>query len=200
RLALGGAQEKYGVQADLTTMGKVIGGGLPVGAYGGRVYIMNCVAPAGPVYQAGTLSGNPLAVAAGLATLRRLEKEGPYDRLESLGSQLERGLIQAAAGAGVSVRVNRAGSMFTLFFTGKDVKDFESAKSCDTERFNRFFHSMLSQGVYLPPSQFEAAFISAAHTASDIERTISAARKALTAWVWRLLLTVPGNRRSRARF
>jgi glutamate-1-semialdehyde 2,1-aminomutase len=151
-----------------------------VGAYGGRSEIMNRIAPAGPIYQAGTLSGNPLAVAAGLATLRRLEKENPYVRLESLGSQLERGLIQAAAGAGVPIRVNRSGSMFTLFFTGRDVTDFEAAKTCDTERFNKFFHAMLGQGVYLPPSQFEAAFISAVHTDADIERTIAAAKKALT--------------------
>jgi glutamate-1-semialdehyde 2,1-aminomutase len=181
RVAPGGAQQRYGIQPDITTLGKIIGGGLPVGAYGGRSEIMNRIAPAGPIYQAGTLSGNPLAVAAGLATLRRLEKESPYDWLESLGSQLEHGLIQAAAGAGVPVRVNRLGSMFTLFFTGRDVTDFESAKRCAPERFNRFFHSMLSQGVYLPPSQFEAAFISAAHTPGDIERTIGAARKAMTA-------------------
>jgi glutamate-1-semialdehyde 2,1-aminomutase len=181
RVAPGGAQQRYGIQADVTTLGKIIGGGLPVGAYGGRAEIMNSIAPAGPIYQAGTLSGNPLAVAAGLATLRRLERENPYNRLESSGSKLEQGLIQAAAGAGVPARVNRSGSMFTLFFTGRDVTDFESAKSCDSGRFNRFFHRMLSQGVYLPPSQFEAAFISAAHTDADIERTISAAKKALNA-------------------
>ncbi len=172
RVALGGAQQRYGIQPDLTTMGKVIGGGLPVGAYGGRADIMNRVAPAGPVYQAGTLSGNPLAVAAGIATLRRLRKENPYGRLEDLGARLERGL---AAGG----RVNRVGSMFTLFFTEREVVDFESAKTSDTERFNRFFHAMLDQGIYLPPSPFEAAFISAAHTESDIDRTIDAAMKAL---------------------
>src|SRR5204863_2878013 len=132
RLARGGAQQKYGVQPDLTTMGEVIGGGLPVGAYGGKAEIMNRVAPAGPVYQAGTLSGNPLAVAAGLATLRRLQKENPYARLESLGARLERGLSEAAAKAGVAARVNRVGSMFTLFFTDREVFDFESAKTCDT--------------------------------------------------------------------
>jgi glutamate-1-semialdehyde 2,1-aminomutase len=180
RVARGGAQQRYGIQPDITTLGKIIGGGLPVGAYGGRSEIMNRIAPAGPIYQAGTLSGNPLAVAAGLATLRRIEKESPYDRLEALGSRLERGLIQAAAEAAVPVHVNRSGSMFTLFFTSRDVTDFESAKSSDPERFNRFFHGMMSEGVYLPPSQFEAAFISAAHGISDIERTISAARKALT--------------------
>jgi glutamate-1-semialdehyde 2,1-aminomutase len=181
RVAPGGAQQRYGIKPDITTLGKIIGGGLPVGAYGGRSEILDRIAPAGPIYQAGTLSGNPLAVAAGLATLRRLEKESPYERLELLGSRLEQGLIEAAAAAGVAVKVNRAGSMLTIFFTGKDVTDFESARMCDAERFNRFFHGMLDQGVYLPPSQFEAAFISAAHTDVDIERTISAAKKALKA-------------------
>jgi glutamate-1-semialdehyde 2,1-aminomutase len=180
RVALGGAQAKYGVNADLITMGKVIGGGLPVGAYGGRADIMDRVAPAGPVYQAGTLSGNPLAVAAGLATLRRLKKENPYDELESLGARLERGLLAAAGRANVPARMNRVGSMFTLFFTDRDVFDFESAKTCDMQRFNRFFHAMLDRGVFLPPSQFEAAFISAAHTAADIDRTIETAVKAFS--------------------
>ncbi|MBI2149612.1 MAG: glutamate-1-semialdehyde 2,1-aminomutase [Acidobacteria bacterium] len=174
RVALGGAQERYGVRPDLTTMGKVIGGGLPVGAYGGRADIMNRVAPAGPVYQAGTLSGNPLAVSAGLATLKRLQRENPYGRLESLGARLERGL-------GAAGRVNRAGSMFTLFFTDREVTDFESAKTSDTGRFKRFFQAMLDQGIYLPPSQFEAAFISAAHTEAEIDLTIEAAAKALKA-------------------
>jgi glutamate-1-semialdehyde 2,1-aminomutase len=181
RVALGGAQEKYGIKPDLTTLGKIIGGGLPVGAYGGRADIMDRVAPAGPVYQAGTLSGNPLAVAAGLATLRRLQTEKPYHRLESLGARLERGLVRAAADAGVRVRVNRVGSMFTVFFTEREVFDFESAKTCDTQRFNRFFHSMLEQGIYMPPSQFEAAFVSTTHTEADIDRTIEAATKALRA-------------------
>ena len=181
RVALGGAQAKYDVNADLVTMGKVIGGGLPVGAYGGGSHIMDLVAPAGPVYQAGTLSGNPLAVAAGLATLRRLQKENPYDKLESLGARLERGLLAAAAHADVPTRMNRVGSMFTLFLTDRDVFDFESAKTCDMQRFNRFFHAMLDRGVSLPPSQFEAAFISAAHTAADIDRTIEAAVKAFSA-------------------
>ncbi|HYR89756.1 MAG TPA: glutamate-1-semialdehyde 2,1-aminomutase [Terriglobia bacterium] len=179
RVALGGAQERYGVRPDLTTMGKIIGGGLPVGAFGGRRDIMNRVAPAGPIYQAGTLSGNPLAVSAGLATLKRLQKESPYERLEELGARLERGLLEAAARAGAAVRVNRVGSMFTLFFTDREVTDFESAKTSNTRLFNRFFHSMLDQGIYLPPSQFEAAFLSAAHTESDIERTVDAAGKAL---------------------
>jgi glutamate-1-semialdehyde 2,1-aminomutase len=180
RVALGGAQEKYRIRPDLTTMGKVIGGGLPVGAYGGRADIMDRIAPAGPVYQAGTLSGNPLAVAAGLATLRRLQKENPYQKLESLGARLENGIVGAARKTGVSIRVNRAGSMFTVFFTDREVFDFESAKSCDLQRFNRFFHSMVQQGIYIPPSQFEAAFISAAHTETDIDRTIEAAEKAFS--------------------
>jgi glutamate-1-semialdehyde 2,1-aminomutase len=181
RIALGGAQEKYAVKPDLTTLGKVIGGGLPVGAYGGRSEIMDRIAPAGPVYQAGTLSGNPLAVTAGLATLRRLQKENPYPKLEALGLRLERGLLDVAAKARIPIRVNRAGSMFTLFFTDRDVFDFESAKTSDTQRFSRFFHSMLQEGIYMPPSQFEAAFISAAHTETDIERTIEAAAKAIRA-------------------
>jgi glutamate-1-semialdehyde 2,1-aminomutase len=181
RLAPGGAQEKYGIKPDLTTMGKVIGGGLPVGAYGGRGDIMDRVAPVGPVYQAGTLSGNPLAVAAGLSTLRRLEKDSPYSRLEALGARLENGILGATSKAGAAVRMNRVGSMFTLFFTDREVFDFDSAKTCDTQRFNRFFHSMLEQGIYWPPSQFEAAFISAAHTESDIDRTVAAAAKALAA-------------------
>jgi len=179
RIAPGGAQQQYGMHPDLTTMGKIIGGGLPVGAYGGRAEIMNRIAPAGPVYQAGTLSGNPLAVAAGLATLRRLEKDDPYRELEIMGGRLERGLREAAARSGVPARLNRVGSMFTFFFTTQDVIDFQSAKSSDIQRFNRFFHAMLKQGIYLPPSQFEAAFISAAHTAADIDRTIEAATKAV---------------------
>ena len=179
RVAPGGAQQLYSIKPDLTTMGKVIGGGLPVGAYGGRADIMNRVAPAGPVYQAGTLSGNPLAVSAGLATLGRLQKENPYERLEALGARLERGLMDAVAKSGVAARVNRVGSMLTLFFTDKPVTDFASAKTCDTQRFNRFFHSMLEQGIYLPPSQFEAAFISTSHTEADIDRTIDAAGRSL---------------------
>jgi glutamate-1-semialdehyde 2,1-aminomutase len=170
RVAAGGAQQLYGIRPDLTTLGKVIGGGLPVGAYGGRDDIMERVAPAGPVYQAGTLSGNPLAVAAGLATLRRIENENPYPKLEALGAKLEAGLVRS------NIRVNRVGSMFTVFFTDHEVVDFETAKTSDTRRFNRHFHSMLEQGVYLAPSQFEAAFISAAHNSEDIERTITAAK------------------------
>jgi glutamate-1-semialdehyde 2,1-aminomutase len=171
RVAAGGAQALYGIRPDMTTLGKVIGGGLPVGAYGGRADIMNKVAPAGPIYQAGTLSGNPLAVAAGLATLRRIEKENPYPRLEALGARLQSGLTSSN-----SVRINRVGSMFTVFFTDQNVVDFDSAKTCDTQRFNAHFHSMLRQGIYLAPSQFEAAFISTAHTEADIDKTIAAAR------------------------
>ena len=179
RVALGGAQQRYGVQPDLTTMGKVIGGGLPVGAYGGRAEIMDRIAPAGPIYQAGTLSGNPLAVSAGLATLKRLQKDSPYDRLEALGARLERGVIEAAGKAGIQVRVNRVGSMLTFFFTDREVTDFQSARTSDTKRFSRFFHAMIDQGIYLPSSQFEAVFISTAHTESDIDQTVSAATRAL---------------------
>jgi glutamate-1-semialdehyde 2,1-aminomutase len=179
RVAAGGAQELFNIRPDLTTLGKVIGGGLPVGAYGGRADIMRCVAPAGPVYQAGTLSGNPLAVAAGLAALRRLEMEKPYAKLEALAMRLEKGLRDALSRAGVAGSVNRVGSMFTLFFTDQNVIDFTTAKTCITERFNSWFHAMLEAGIYLPPSQFEAAFISTAHSEKDIDRTIEAARSAL---------------------
>lgn len=180
RVALGGAQQLYGVAPDLTTLGKVIGGGLPVGAYGGRAEIMDRVAPAGAVYQAGTLSGNPLAVSAGLATLRRLQKEDPYGRMEQRGAALQKALADAGAKFGIPVRVNRVTSMLTLFFTDREVADFDSAKTSDLNRFNAFFHAMLNQGIYLPPSQFEVAFISAAHTESDIDHTIKAATRALS--------------------
>jgi glutamate-1-semialdehyde 2,1-aminomutase len=171
RVAYGGAQQRYGIRPDLTTLGKVIGGGLPVGAYGGRKDIMSKVAPAGPVYQAGTLSGNPLAVAAGLAMLRHLEAHPEvYGQLEARAERL-----CAAAPAGVTV--NRVGSMFTFFFTDGPVTDWESAKRCDTARFGQFFRGMLDQGIYLAPSQFEAAFLSAAHTDEDIDRTIEAANQ-----------------------
>jgi glutamate-1-semialdehyde 2,1-aminomutase len=180
RVALGGAQQLYRVAPDLTTLGKVIGGGLPVGAYGGRAEIMDRVAPSGPVYQAGTLSGNPLAVSAGLATLKRLQKEDPYGRMEQRGAALQRGLLDGAAKFGVAVRVNRVGSMLTLFFTDREVSDFDSAKTSDLNRFNAFFHAMLDAGIYLPPSQFEVAFISAAHTEADIANTINAATRAFS--------------------
>ena len=173
RVAYGGAQQRYGIRPDLTTLGKVIGGGLPVGAYGGRKDIMSKVAPVGPVYQAGTLSGNPLAVAAGLAMLRHLEAHPEiYDQLEARSARL-----CAAAPAGLTV--NRVGAMFTFFFTDGPVTDWESAKRCDTAKFGRFFQGMLERGIYLAPSQFEAAFLSAAHTEEDIDRTIAAARDAL---------------------
>ena len=175
RVAFGGAQQRYRIRPDLTTLGKVIGGGLPVGAYGGRKDIMEHVAPVGPVYQAGTLSGNPLAVAAGLAMLRHLKRHPEvYDRLETRAAAL-----CAAAPAGITV--NRVGSMFTFFFTDGPVTDYESAKRSDTARFGRFFRAMLERGVYLPPSQFEAAFVSAAHTEEDIRQTIAAARDAFNA-------------------
>jgi glutamate-1-semialdehyde 2,1-aminomutase len=173
RVAFGGAQARYGIKPDLTTLGKVIGGGLPVGAYGGRRDIMSMVAPSGPIYQAGTLSGNPLAVAAGIAMLRHLKAHPEiYDRLEAHGAKL-------AASAPEGMTVNRVGSMFTFFFTPGPVTDWESAKVCDTARFGRFFRGMLERGVYLAPSQFEAAFVSAAHTAEDIQKTIAAAGEAL---------------------
>jgi glutamate-1-semialdehyde 2,1-aminomutase len=172
RVALGGAQQRYGIRPDLTTLGKVIGGGLPVGAYGGRRDIMSKVAPVGPIYQAGTLSGNPLAVAAGLATLRYLKRHPEvYGQLEARTAEL-----CAAAPAGVTV--NRVGSMFTWFFTDQPVTDYESAKRSDTARFAQFFRAMLERGIYLPPSQFEAAFVSAAHSEEDIRRTIAAAGEA----------------------
>ena len=180
RLAFGGAQERYGILPDLTTFGKIIGGGLPVGGYGGPVEIMDMVAPLGPVYQAGTLSGNPLAMAAGLATLRYLRghKSTLYTDLELLSDRLVEGVMEAARDAGVSISCNRVGSMFTWFFTPGPVTDWTSAAKSDTEAFARFFRAMLDKGVYLPPSQFEAAFLSAAHTEKDIHHTISAARQA----------------------
>jgi glutamate-1-semialdehyde 2,1-aminomutase len=180
RLAFGGAQELYGILPDLTTLGKIIGGGLPVGAYGGPQEIMDLVAPLGPVYQAGTLSGNPLAMAAGLATLRylRSHKGAIYVGLEKLSSQLVGGVTAAAKDAGVPLCSNRVASMLTWFFTPGPVTDWASAAKCDTEAFARFFRAMLDNGVYLPPSQFEAAFVSAAHTEKDVEQTIAAAKQA----------------------
>lgn len=180
RVARGGAQERFGITPDLTTLGKVIGGGLPVGAYGGRTDIMDSIAPVGPVYQAGTLSGNPLAVAAGLETLRMVEEDpGVYERLEQKGSKAAAGLRDAAAAAGIPATVNQLGSMFTLFITPQPVTDYASAKTSDAVRFGAFFRGMLARGVYLPPSQFEAAFLSAVMTDEDIDRLISAAREAL---------------------
>ncbi len=182
RVAFGGAQELYGIQPDLTTLGKIIGGGLPVGAYGGPSEIMDLVAPLGPMYQAGTLSGNPLAMAAGLATLRHLyeHKQEIYPRLEKLSAELVTGVAEAAKDAGVSICHNRVGSMFTWFFQNGPVTNWTSAAKSDTEAFGRFFRALLDNGIYLPPSQFEAAFVSAAHSEEDVQRTISAAKQAFT--------------------
>jgi glutamate-1-semialdehyde 2,1-aminomutase len=178
RLAPGGAQGLYGLEPDLSCLGKIIGGGLPVGAFGGRREVMERVAPAGPVYQAGTLSGNPLAVAAGLACLKALEAKGVYERLEAVGRALEEGLLREAKAARVPVTVNRVGSMWTLFFTEGPVRDYATAKASSVERFGRFFHAMLDGGVYLPPSQFEAAFASLAMGEAEVAHTLEAARKA----------------------
>jgi glutamate-1-semialdehyde 2,1-aminomutase len=179
RVARGGAAGRFGVRPDLVTLGKVIGGGLPVGAYGGRRDLMQQVSPVGPVYQAGTLSGNPLAMAAGIATLDILAQPGAYEMLEARSRRLEEGLAQAAAQAGAAARVQRVGSMLTLFFAPGPVTDYASARRCDTAAFARFFQGMLARGVYLPPSQFEAWFVSLAHSEADIDRTVDAAREAL---------------------
>jgi glutamate-1-semialdehyde 2,1-aminomutase len=179
RVAYGGAQALYGITPDLTALGKIIGGGLPAAAYGASDSIMSHVSPAGPVYQAGTLSGNPLAMAAGLATLRLLRDEPPYERLERLSARLAEGLERAATDAGVPHVVQRMGSMLTLFFHNGPVHNYEEAKQSDTKLFARFFWEMLARGVYLPCSQFEAAFVSAAHSEADIDHTTLAAREAL---------------------
>ena len=179
RVAYGGAQELYRVKPDLTSLGKIIGGGLPAAAYGGGRGIMDWVAPQGPVYQAGTFSGNPLAAAAGIATLRELKKPGTYARLEETSARLEEGLRKAAAAAGAAVQLNRVGSMLTMFFTTAPVTDYASARTSDTARYAGFFHAMLEKGIYLAPSQFEACFVSLAHTRRDIDATIRAAAQAL---------------------
>lgn len=181
RVAWGGAQALAAVRPDLTCLGKVIGGGLPVGAYGGARRLMEMVSPAGPVYQAGTLSGNPLAMSAGIATLEILREAGTYEQLESLSAALADGLTQAAADAGVPLTVNRVGSMLTPFFVreaGMQVSEYHQAVACDTQAFARFFHAMLAEGIYLPPSQFEAWFVSLAHTPDDIAATVKAAGRA----------------------
>lgn len=178
RVGPGGAQGLYGIQPDLTCLGKIIGGGLPVGAYGGRRDILASMAPEGSVYQAGTLSGNPLAMAAGLATLKELRKGGIYRELEEKGERLFAGLADAAHAAGLEVQVNRTGSMGTLFFTREAVTDFTSAKKADTRIFGRFYASMLGDGIYLAPSAFEAWFVSMAHDEKSIGKTISSAEKA----------------------
>ncbi len=181
RLRCGGAQDVLGVTPDLTTLGKIIGGGMPVGAVGGKAELMNLLAPQGPVYQAGTLSGNPVAMAAGLATLQELQAPGLYEQLEETSARLEQGLHGAAAAAGVTDRVciNRAGSLLTMFFTPGPVVDFASATASDTKAFAAYFHSMLRQGIYLPPSQYEACFVSTTHSREDIDQTVRAAALAL---------------------
>ena len=178
RVAYGGAQSCFGVTPDLTCLGKIIGGGLPVGAYGGSREIMQMIAPSGPVYQAGTLSGNPLAVTAGIETLKRLAVRGVYAQLETRAAAMAEGVGDAARRAGVPVTQTRVGSMLTTFFTPGPVTDYASAKGSDTQTYAKFFHRMLEQGVYLAPSQFEAAFLSTAHTVKDIEATVRAARNA----------------------
>ena len=179
RLAKGGAQERFGITPDLSCFGKVIGGGLPVGAFGGRAEIMDCLAPVGPVYQAGTLSGNPLAMAAGIAALEELEASDAYAKLEQLGATLEAGMKDAARAAGVPVQFNRCGSMFCGYFTSLPVHNLADAMKSDRTRFAKYFHGMLAEGFYLAPSQFEAGFLSTAHSAADIDRTVSAAMKVM---------------------
>lgn len=179
RAALGGAQSVFGVTPDITCLGKIVGGGLPVGAYGGSVEIMNTVAPLGPMYQAGTLSGNPVAMAAGVATLEELSKPGVYEQLDRKGAALADGLSEAFAAAEVPARVNRVGSLLTIFFTGDHVTDMDSASATDRDKFVKFFHAIVQEGVYPPPSQFEAWFVSLAHTDQDIADTIAAAKRAL---------------------
>ncbi|MGZ4813186.1 MAG: glutamate-1-semialdehyde 2,1-aminomutase [Terriglobales bacterium] len=182
RVAFGGAQELYGTRPDITTLDKIIGGGLPVGAYGGPSEIMDMIAPLGPVYQAGTLSGNPLAMAAGLATICHLrDNREVYGRMERMAATLVQMVTEAATEAGVAVTANRVGSMFTWFFTTEIVTDWRAAATCNTQAFGRFHHGMLDAGVYLPPSQFEAAFLGAAHTDEDVSQTVAAAREALAA-------------------
>ncbi len=179
RLHDGSAQTLLGVEGDLTTMGKIIGGGVPVAAYGGRAELMNNVAPLGPVYQAGTLAGNPLAMSAGIATLNELAKPGVYDGVNALAKKLVHGLRNALAGAGMVAQVNSIGSLSTIFFTPDPVTNFAEAKRSDTKRYARYFREMLNRGIFLAPSQFEAAFVSASHTSADIDRTIATAQEVL---------------------
>jgi glutamate-1-semialdehyde 2,1-aminomutase len=181
RVHPGGAQTLYQVSPDLTTLGKVIGGGLPVGAYGGRREIMELIAPSGPVYQAGTLSGNPLAMAAGIATLKALKKLDLWGKMDSTVSELTAGIAEAARSAGVQIQQNRVGTMFATFFTDTPVRDWLTAKTSDTQRFSRFFQSMLEQHIYLAPSQFEAGFISSVHNQETTAATVNAASKAMKA-------------------
>ena len=179
RVALGGAQERFGISPDLSCFGKIIGGGLPVGAFGGRGEIMDCLAPLGPVYQAGTLSGNPLAMSAGITAVEELKNTNAHSLLETLGAQLESGMKKAAQAARIPVQFNRCGSMFCAFFTEHPVHSLEDSMRCDRDRFAKYFHGMIGEGVYIAPSQFEAGFISAAHTESDIDTTVAAASKVL---------------------
>ena len=179
RISAAGVQGKHHITPDLTTLGKIIGGGLPVGAFGGRADIMDCVSPLGPVYQAGTLSGNPVAMAAGLAQLRELKAISAWDKLEQLGARLEEGVRRALADTGHAFTFKRSGSMFCLFFTTQDVTDLQSATTADFNLFRRYFNSMLEQGVYVAPSPYETGFISTAHTEADIDATVAAMRNAL---------------------
>jgi len=179
RVAFGGAQSLLGIKPDLTTLGKIVGGGLPVGAYGGRADVMDHILPVGEVFQAGTLSGNPLATAAGCATLKILQDDPPYEKLEALSSQLEAGLQKAAESTGLPFRLARVGSMVTLFFNDSDVNDWNAASQCNTARYARYFWGMMDRGIYLPCSQYEALFVSAAHTEEDIEQTVAAAEDVL---------------------
>ena len=180
RVAYGGAQERFGVAADLTTLGKIVGGGMPLGAYGGRAEIMSCVLPAGKVFQAGTLSGNPVATAAGIATLQLLRDQSPYEQLERLGARLADGLSAAAAAAGIPHTMPRVGSMMTLFFHPDPISDWDAAARSDRQRYARYFWGLIDRGVYMPCSQFEALFVSAAHTEADIDVTLAAAREVLS--------------------
>jgi glutamate-1-semialdehyde 2,1-aminomutase len=183
RVAYGGAQELYSIEPDLTTLGKVIGGGLPVGAYAGRREIMETVAPAGPMYQAGTLSGNPLAMTAGIETLKVLREPGVFDQIEQKAARLGAGIAKAAEEVGVPIFQTRVGTMFSNFFTSEPVIDYESAKASDTGRFARYFHAMLERGIYIAPSQFEAGFISLAHSDEDVDHTVQAAIEAFQAFL-----------------
>lgn len=179
RVAFGGAQVLYGIEPDLTCLGKIIGGGMPVGAYGGKKEIMDNIAPDGPVYQAGTLSGNPIAMAAGIATISQLKQPGFYEELDKKTEKLCNGLKQAADNAGIKVTVDHVGSMMGLFFTGNDVNNFDDAKTCDLDLFSAYYRAMLDKGIYLAPSQFEAGFVSSAHSEDDIDATIKAAESVM---------------------
>ncbi len=181
RVAFGGAQERYGIQADLTCLGKIIGGGLPLAAFGGKAQLMDQLSPSGNVYQAGTLSGNPIATAAANATLQLLDRQGSYDRLETAGAALENGLARAAAEAGVRVTINRVGSILSCFFTDRPVRSFADVQTTDIARFKRFFSAMLERSIYLAPSAYEAMFVSLAHTDLDLQHTIEAARESFEA-------------------